>query len=912
MIYLKQSTAKTLRFGPFLDETDGKTAETGLTIAQADIRLSKSGAAFAQTNDSSGATHDEAGWYSLQLDATDTNTVGPLTVAIHESGALPVWREFMVVPANVYDSMMGTDYLQTDAVQIEGSDATDQINAECDTALTDYDAPTKAELDSGLAGLNDLSAAEVNAEVDTALSDYDPPTKAELDSAQSAIQSDIVGLNNVSSAEVEAACDASFATYDPPTKAELDSGLAGLNDLSAAEVNAEVDTALSDYDAPTKAELDTAQAAIQSDISGLNDLSAADVNAEVDTALADIHLDHLLATTYDPASKPGAADALLNELVEDDSGVSRFTANALEEAPTGGSAPTVGEIADAVWDEAKSGHTAGGSFGEEVQAHSLSSEIAALNDLSAADVNAEVDTALADYDPPTKAELDSGLAGLNDLSAAEVNAEVDTALSDYDAPTKAELDTAESNITSAISGLNDLSAADVNAEVDTALADYDPPTKAELDSAVAPLATAAALATVDGIVDAILLDTAEIGTAGAGLTDLGGMSDAMKAEVQTEALDAITAYDPPTKTELDNGFNALNDPSLSQIADAVWDETKAAHAAAGTFGEEVQAHATPSEVNAECDTALTDYDPPTKAELDSGLAALNDPTAADIADAVWDEATADHQGAGTTGKALTDASATADPGAIADAVWDEAKSGHTAAGSFGEEVASHATPSEVNAQCDQALSDYDAPTKAELDSAFAALNDVSTADVESACDSALATYDAPTKAELDAAVGALNDVSVADVTSAATSALNSYDAPTKAELDAALAALNDLSAAQVTAACTSSLNTYDAPTKAELDAAFALLNDLSAADIRTIFGINALNKLDELAQAQPPVNPSIAQAVMLAYMMRRNETISDENNGLIKVKNDAGTVIIQATQVDVNDTFTKGKMAVGV
>src|SRR5690606_16327735 len=32
-------------------------------------------------------------------------------------------------------------------------------------ALTAYDGPTKAELDSGFAGLNDLSAAEVNAEV---------------------------------------------------------------------------------------------------------------------------------------------------------------------------------------------------------------------------------------------------------------------------------------------------------------------------------------------------------------------------------------------------------------------------------------------------------------------------------------------------------------------------------------------------------------------------------------------------------------------------------------------------------------------------------------------------------------------------------------------------------------------------
>lgn len=118
---LKQSTAKTLRFGPFVDDSDGKTAETGLTISQADIRLSKNGAAFAQTNDSSGATHDENGWYYLQLDTTDTGTLGPLTVAIHESGALPVWADFLVVPANVYDSWVsGSDYLQIDLLQILG------------------------------------------------------------------------------------------------------------------------------------------------------------------------------------------------------------------------------------------------------------------------------------------------------------------------------------------------------------------------------------------------------------------------------------------------------------------------------------------------------------------------------------------------------------------------------------------------------------------------------------------------------------------------------------------------------------------------------------------------------------------------------------------------------------------------
>jgi len=56
---------------------------------------------------------------------------------------------------------------------------------------------------------------------------------------------------------------------------------------------------------------------------------------------------------------------------------------------------------------------------------------------------------------------------------------------------------------------------------------------------------------VDGNVDGILVDTAEIGAAGAGLTDLGGMSTGMKAEINTEADSAISDYDPPTKAEMD-------------------------------------------------------------------------------------------------------------------------------------------------------------------------------------------------------------------------------------------------------------------------------------------------------------------------------------------------------------------------
>lgn len=127
-IFLKQSTAVTIKLGPFVDSTDAVTAETGLTISQADIRLSKNGGAFAQTNNAAGATHDENGYYGVPLNTTDTGTLGILKVAVNESGALPVWQEFIVVPANVYDSLVaGTDNFDTEVVTASIDAIADQV-----------------------------------------------------------------------------------------------------------------------------------------------------------------------------------------------------------------------------------------------------------------------------------------------------------------------------------------------------------------------------------------------------------------------------------------------------------------------------------------------------------------------------------------------------------------------------------------------------------------------------------------------------------------------------------------------------------------------------------------------------------------------------------------------------------------
>lgn len=118
--FLKQSTAVDVMLGPFLDSVDGNTIESGLTITAPDIRLSKNGGAFAQKSAAQTLTHGENGWYPVNLSTNDTGTVGILIVAVHESGALPVWREFFVLTANVYDSLLGNDSLQTDVAQWVG------------------------------------------------------------------------------------------------------------------------------------------------------------------------------------------------------------------------------------------------------------------------------------------------------------------------------------------------------------------------------------------------------------------------------------------------------------------------------------------------------------------------------------------------------------------------------------------------------------------------------------------------------------------------------------------------------------------------------------------------------------------------------------------------------------------------
>jgi hypothetical protein len=155
-IWLKQSTSATFQLGPFLDDTDGKTAETGLTIAYTSCYISKAGGSLGAKADTTNltGTGDSLGYYDCVLGTGDTDTLGGLRVHVHVAGALPVWQDFLVVPANVYNSVVaGSDKLYVDAVELNSSTsaATTQalVATACITGKVFNDSGTYIPTNSG-------------------------------------------------------------------------------------------------------------------------------------------------------------------------------------------------------------------------------------------------------------------------------------------------------------------------------------------------------------------------------------------------------------------------------------------------------------------------------------------------------------------------------------------------------------------------------------------------------------------------------------------------------------------------------------------------------------------------------------------------------------------------------------------
>lgn len=121
MFFIKQLTSAgttTVRLGPFIDDTDGKTAKDALTILYTAVGLSKNGGVLNVKHNNTALTADGAlGYYSCVLDDTDLGTLGSLRIHVHVAGALPVWLDLTVLAPQVYESLIGnTEFLEVSAL----------------------------------------------------------------------------------------------------------------------------------------------------------------------------------------------------------------------------------------------------------------------------------------------------------------------------------------------------------------------------------------------------------------------------------------------------------------------------------------------------------------------------------------------------------------------------------------------------------------------------------------------------------------------------------------------------------------------------------------------------------------------------------------------------------------------------
>ncbi len=104
---LRQSTTATIKIGPFVSPSD---ALTPFTAGGFTVKLSKNSGALAARNDATAITHDADGYYLVELNAADTNTLQELTVEVPGSAGnyLPIWKDYEVLAPAVFDAKFGT------------------------------------------------------------------------------------------------------------------------------------------------------------------------------------------------------------------------------------------------------------------------------------------------------------------------------------------------------------------------------------------------------------------------------------------------------------------------------------------------------------------------------------------------------------------------------------------------------------------------------------------------------------------------------------------------------------------------------------------------------------------------------------------------------------------------------------
>lgn len=641
---------------PLLDDTNFKSREESVAYNAAGLELiwhftTTAGATTATvvTPTTGGAydwAHQDGGMYTIEIPASggasinnDTEGFGWFTGVA--TGVLP-WRGPVIGfrAAGLNNVLIDSAYSATRGL--------------AGTALPDAAADAAGGLPISDAGELDLDT-QIGTDIDAILVDTGTTLQGELDGIQAdtediqsripaalvggRISADVGSVSGDATAadNLEAACDGT--TYNIGGGAVVAASVTGAVGSVTGNVGGNVTGSVGSVAAGGITAASIATDAIDADALAAD--AIAEINATVDTALTDIHLDHLLAAEYDPASKPGNAAALLNELVESDSGVSRFTANALEQAPsgTGASADT---IADAVWDEARADHTSAGSFGQgaaSVQGNVTGSVASVTGNVggsvasvtgsvgsvtgnvggSVASVTGAVGSVTGNVGGNVTGSVGSVASGGITAASIATNA-IDADAIAMDAVTEIQsglataAELAKVPKSDSTVSWNATALAAIQGEVTDALNAYDPPTNTEMAAAFTEVKGAtwsAATDTLEHIRNKetdIETDTqdlqAQVGTDGAGLTSLP-WNAAWDAEVQSEATDALNAYDPPTKAELDTGLSAVATAANLATVDTVVDGLATTLGVAGAGLTAVPWNASwDAEVQSEVDDAL--------------------------------------------------------------------------------------------------------------------------------------------------------------------------------------------------------------------------------------------------------------------------------------------------------------------
>jgi hypothetical protein len=723
---IRQSSSITVVIGPFVDSTDGVTAETALTISQADIRLSKNGGTFAQKNGAAAATHMENGFYSFTLDATDTNTVGRLMVAVSESGALPFWKEFQIVEEANYDVLWGADTLTAeiaDAVWDEaqadhvaagsfGVMASEVADILVDTAEIGadgaglsaipwnaaWDAEVQSEVNDALVALgldHLLSASVAGADVAdnsvfarlvsaSATADWDDYVQT-TDSLQAIRdRGDAAWTTGAAAPSAAAIAD---AVWDEAQGDHTTAGSFGLIASEIADILVDTGTTLP----ATLATIDGNVDAILLDTAEIGAAGAgltavpynsawdAEIQSEVNDALVALGLDHLVSASVVGADV--ADNSIFARLVS-----ASATADWDDYVQTTDSLQAIRDRGDAAWTTG-----AGGTPPQLLQSTTIAtlvSQTVFTLTAGSADDDAYNGAIVVVTDQTTSTQKAVGTVSDYVGTTRTVTLDADPGIF-----TMAVGDTIE--IIAALGSSSGGSGPSASAIAD-----------AVWDEAVSGHAVAGSfgelVSDIDTTADAILIDTAEIGAAGAGLTEAGGTGDhltaqpwnsAWDAEVQSEVEDGLTAFGAATASALAT-VDANVDAILVDTGTTLPATLTTIEGKIDTIDGIVDAILVDTDstlpgliatVDGNVDAILVDTD----TTIPALIAALNDPTAAAIADAVWDETMADHLTAGSTGATLNSATTGGvDIAALVDAVWDEATADHQTAGSTGAAVSS--------------------------------------------------------------------------------------------------------------------------------------------------------------------------------------------------------------------------------